>query len=126
MQKLTGPHRTYRTQLKALVKTALSATAVSTKKQPAFGRIVDLPGDHIVILTTTHNVEGKQIVEYHNLVTGEAIVGANIFRDFFAGTRDVVGGRSKPTKKNLRKLALSLRTNCQNQLDRWAETLLSE
>ena len=126
MQKLTGPHRTYRTQLKALVKTALSATAVSTKKQPAFGRIVDLPGDHIVALTTTHSVEGKQIVEYHNLVTGEAIVGANIFRDFFAGTRDVVGGRSKPTKKNLRKLALSLRTNCQNQLDRWAETLLSE
>ena len=76
---------------------------MSTKKQPAFGRIVDLPGDHIVALTTTHNVEGKQIVEYHNLVTGEAIVGANIFRDFFAGIQDIVGGRSATYEKKLAK-----------------------
>jgi uncharacterized protein YbjQ (UPF0145 family) len=47
-----------------------------------------------MIVTTTHDVQGRQIVEYHGLVTGEAILGANVFRDFFASVRDVVGGRS--------------------------------
>jgi uncharacterized protein YbjQ (UPF0145 family) len=47
-----------------------------------------------MIVTTTHDVQGRRIVEYHGLVTGEAILGANVFRDFFASVRDVVGGRS--------------------------------
>lgn len=47
-----------------------------------------------MIVTTTSDVQGRQIVEYHGLVTGEAILGANIFRDFFASVRDVVGGRA--------------------------------
>lgn len=47
-----------------------------------------------MIVTTTNSVEGRRIVEYHGLVTGEAILGANVFRDMFASVRDFVGGRS--------------------------------
>ncbi|MCR9064305.1 MAG: heavy metal-binding domain-containing protein [Cytophagales bacterium] len=47
-----------------------------------------------MLLTTTPNVEGKRITSYKGLVTGETIIGANIFKDFFAGIRDIVGGRS--------------------------------
>ena len=46
-----------------------------------------------MIVTTTHNVEGKQIVEYKQVVFGEVIAGANFMRDFFAGITDVIGGR---------------------------------
>jgi len=46
------------------------------------------------LLTTTPTLEGHEIVEYKGLVVGEAIIGANIFRDFLAAVRDVVGGRS--------------------------------
>jgi uncharacterized protein YbjQ (UPF0145 family) len=44
-------------------------------------------------ITTTPNIEGKQIKEYLGIVTGEAVVGANLFKDLFAGIRDIVGGR---------------------------------
>ena len=47
-----------------------------------------------MILTTTPSIEGKRITQYHGIVTGETIVGANIFRDIMAGIRDIVGGRS--------------------------------
>ncbi len=56
-----------------------------------------------MILTTTQNIEGKAIRTYHGIVTGEAIVGANIFRDFFAGIRDIVGGRSAAYEKELQR-----------------------
>ena len=56
-----------------------------------------------MILTTTNSIEGKTIREYCGVVTGEAIVGANIFRDFFAGIRDIVGGRSAAYEKELQK-----------------------
>ena len=56
-----------------------------------------------MILTTTNTIEGKTIREYCGVVTGEAIVGANIFRDFFAGIRDIVGGRSHAYEKELKK-----------------------
>lgn len=54
-----------------------------------------------MLLTTTPNVEGNPIREYHGVVTGEAILGANIFRDLFAGIRDIVGGRSAGYEKAL-------------------------
>ena len=54
-----------------------------------------------MIETTTPVVEGKTISNYYGVVTGEAIVGANIFRDFFAGIRDIVGGRSAAYEKEL-------------------------
>jgi len=55
-----------------------------------------------MIVTTTHGVEGKTIVEYKGIVTGEAILGANIFKDIFAGIRDIVGGRSATYENELR------------------------
>lgn len=53
--------------------------------------------------STTPSFEGYAIVEYCGVVTGEAILGANIFRDIFAGIRDIVGGRSGSYEKELRK-----------------------
>ncbi|PHP67230.1 hypothetical protein CSC94_09295 [Zhengella mangrovi] len=55
-----------------------------------------------MITTTTNTIEGHQIVEYRGIVTGEAILGTNIFRDLFAGIRDLVGGRSGSYEKVLR------------------------
>ena len=56
-----------------------------------------------MLVVTTNTIEGKRIVDYLGLVTGEAILGANIFRDFFAGIRDVIGGRSAAYEEELRK-----------------------
>jgi len=56
-----------------------------------------------MLVTTTPSIEGKKIVRYFGLVTGEAILGANIFKDFFAGIRDIVGGRSAAYEKELRQ-----------------------
>ncbi len=56
-----------------------------------------------MLVTTTNTVEGKKITKYYGLVSGEAILGANIFKDFFAGIRDIVGGRSAAYEKELRK-----------------------
>jgi uncharacterized protein YbjQ (UPF0145 family) len=56
-----------------------------------------------MLITTTSTLEGMKITRYLGLVTGEAILGANIFRDFFAGIRDVVGGRSASYESELRK-----------------------
>ncbi|MGH7544967.1 MAG: heavy metal-binding domain-containing protein [Gemmatimonadota bacterium] len=55
-----------------------------------------------MLVITTPGIEGKKIVAYHGIVSGEAILGANIFRDFFAGIRDIVGGRSAAYEKELR------------------------
>jgi uncharacterized protein YbjQ (UPF0145 family) len=55
-----------------------------------------------MLITTTPNIEGKRIREYRGIVTGEAIMGANMFRDLFAGVRDIVGGRSAAYEKELR------------------------
>ena len=56
-----------------------------------------------MIQSTTPSIEGKTIRQYHGVVTGEAILGANIFKDFFAGIRDIVGGRSAAYEKELHK-----------------------
>ena len=56
----------------------------------------------MLILTTPH-IEGKKIKKYLGLVSGEAIMGANIFKDFFAGIRDIVGGRSAAYEQELRR-----------------------
>ena len=55
-----------------------------------------------MIISTTSTLEGKTIVEYKGIVTGEAILGTNIFRDLFAGIRDLVGGRSGAYESVLR------------------------
>ena len=56
-----------------------------------------------MIVTTTPSVEGRRIKQYLGVVTGEAILGANLFKDIFAGIRDIVGGRSASYERELRK-----------------------
>jgi uncharacterized protein YbjQ (UPF0145 family) len=56
-----------------------------------------------VILTTTSTVEGHSVTRYHGIVTAEVIIGANIFRDLFAGIRDIVGGRSGSYERPLKE-----------------------
>ena len=56
-----------------------------------------------MILTTTQTVEGRTVAEYRGIVHGEAILGANIFKDLFAGIRDIVGGRSGAYEQELAK-----------------------
>lgn len=56
-----------------------------------------------MITTTTNTIEGKKASEYLGIVTGETIIGANIFKDLFASIRDIVGGRSGSYEKVLRE-----------------------
>lgn len=58
---------------------------------------------YIMILSTTPTIEGHTIREYKGVVTGETIIGANFVKDFFAGIRDIVGGRSGSYEKVLRE-----------------------
>jgi len=56
-----------------------------------------------MIVTTTPEVQGRPVQEYFGVVTGEAILGANVFRDVFAGIRDIIGGRSGSYERVLRE-----------------------
>jgi uncharacterized protein YbjQ (UPF0145 family) len=56
-----------------------------------------------MITSTTNTIEGREIAEYRGIVTGEAILGTNIFRDIIAGIRDIVGGRAGSYEKALRE-----------------------
>jgi uncharacterized protein YbjQ (UPF0145 family) len=72
-----------------------------------------------MIITTTPSIEGVRITKYLGVITGEAILGANIFRDMFAAVRDIVGGRSASYERELgkaREIALA-------ELEDWAEEL---
>lgn len=63
-----------------------------------------------MLITTTPSVEGRRIRTYHGIVVGEAILGANVFRDLFAGITDIIGGRSSAYEEELgraRQTALS-------------------
>jgi uncharacterized protein YbjQ (UPF0145 family) len=57
----------------------------------------------IMLLTTTSSIEGKRITRYCGVIAGEAILGANLFKDLFAGIRDLVGGRSATYEKELQR-----------------------
>ena len=56
-----------------------------------------------MLVTTTPTVDGKRITKYFGIVTGEAILGANVFKDVFAGIRDIVGGRSATYERELKR-----------------------
>lgn len=56
-----------------------------------------------MIVTTTPSIDGKRITQYCGVVAGEAILGANVFKDLFAGLRDIVGGRSGMYERELQK-----------------------
>lgn len=56
-----------------------------------------------MIITTTDGVEGRKVTHYLGIVSGEAVLGTNILRDFMAGIRDVIGGRAAGYEEELRK-----------------------
>lgn len=56
-----------------------------------------------MLLTTTSTLQGKEIEQYYGMVSGESIIGANILKDFMAGIRDIVGGRSGSYERVLRE-----------------------
>lgn len=56
-----------------------------------------------MIVTTTNNIEGKKAIKYLGIVSGEAIIGANFVKDFFASVRDIVGGRAGSYEEGLRE-----------------------
>lgn len=70
-----------------------------------------------MLVTTTNTLEGKRIVKYHGIVSGETIIGANIFRDFFAGIRDIVGGRAGSYEKVLRQAKESALAEMEEQAE---------
>ena len=72
----------------------------------------------MMILSTTPQIEGHTIREYKGVVTGETIIGANMFKDLFAGIRDIVGGRSGAYEKVLRE---AKDTSMQEMMDRARE-----
>jgi len=56
-----------------------------------------------ILVVTTNTLEGRRVIKYLGIVTGEAILGANLFKDLFAGIRDIVGGRSQAYEQELQK-----------------------
>lgn len=79
-----------------------------------------------MLVLSTPNIEGKRVTEYFGLVTGEAIMGANIFRDLFAGIRDIVGGRSGAYEEELRKAKqIAIREMVEEATARGANAVLS-
>ena len=79
-----------------------------------------------MLIVTTPQLEGRRISKYYGVVTGEAILGANIFRDFFAGIRDIVGGRSGSYEKELRKAkAMALDEMVEEARDLGADAIIA-
>ena len=68
----------------------------------ARGAVLEQGGVQMII-TTTQQIEGRTIARYLGIVSGEAILGANVFKDIFAGLRDIVGGRSAAYEQELRR-----------------------
>jgi len=78
-----------------------------------------------VIHSTTPTIQGKDITKYHGVVTGEAILGANIFKDIFASIRDIVGGRSAAYEEELhRARAIAFEEMSQQATDLGANAIL--
>ncbi len=78
-----------------------------------------------MIMSTTPSIEGQPIREYVGIVTGEAILGANLFRDFFAGITDIVGGRSGAYEQELERARdVALREMGQKAAERGADAVV--
>ncbi|MBR4300611.1 MAG: heavy metal-binding domain-containing protein [Bacteroidales bacterium] len=72
-----------------------------------------------MIITTTPNIEGKRIIDYKGVISGEVIVGINAFKDLFASVRNIIGGRSKSYEDELVKA----RAAAMKELEEQAEDL---
>ena len=68
-----------------------------------------------MLVTTTPIIEGKRIVKYYGIVSGETIIGANVFRDIFASIRDIVGGRFGAYEEVLRMAKIRLCRKCRHK-----------
>lgn len=78
-----------------------------------------------MIITTTNTIEGHTVLEYKGIVSGESIIGANVFRDFFASIRDIVGGRAGSYEEVLREAKdTALREMQENALQIGANAIL--
>jgi uncharacterized protein YbjQ (UPF0145 family) len=78
-----------------------------------------------MLVVTTPTIEDKKITNYMGIVSGEAIMGANIFKDFFAGIRDIVGGRSAAYEKELRRAKeVAIQEMCQEAQDMGANAVI--
>jgi uncharacterized protein YbjQ (UPF0145 family) len=77
------------------------------------------------LVVTTPSIEGRRVSRYLGLVSGEAILGANIFRDLFAGIRDIVGGRSVAYEEELRKAKAIAIQEMETRRSSWAPTSCS-
>ena len=75
-----------------------------------------------MLMTTTTSVEGQPVREYLGVVTGECIVGANIFKDLFAGIRDIVGGRAGAYENSLRDARQTALAELADEARTWAPT----
>ena len=75
-----------------------------------------------MIVTTTPTIEGRPIRTYHGIVTGEAIMGANVVRDFFASVTDIVGGRSGAYESKLQDARETALREMQDQAARLGAT----
>jgi uncharacterized protein YbjQ (UPF0145 family) len=71
-----------------------------------------------MIISTTHDIQGKSVTEYLGIVSGETIVGANIVSDIMAGVRDVVGGRSGAYEEHLRNARQSALEEMQEEAEK--------
>ncbi|HCK24546.1 MAG: heavy metal-binding domain-containing protein [Bacteroides graminisolvens] len=71
-----------------------------------------------MLITTTPTIEGKRITNYYGIVSGETIIGANVFRDLFASIRDIVGGRSGAYEEVLREAKETALREMQDQAAR--------
>ncbi len=56
-----------------------------------------------MLLSSTNSLENKKIIKYRGIVTGESLIGANVYKDLFSGVRDVVGGRTSKYEKEIEK-----------------------
>jgi uncharacterized protein YbjQ (UPF0145 family) len=84
------------------------------------------PGGDTMLVLTTPSIEGKKITDYLGIVSGEAILGANLFRDIFAGIRDIIGGRSVAYEEQLREAKqLAVREMAEEAAERGANAILS-
>jgi len=71
-----------------------------------------------MLISTTNTLEGHKILAYKGIVTGETILGTNIFRDFMAGIRDIVGGRSAAYEASLREARETAYAEMEHQAER--------
>jgi uncharacterized protein YbjQ (UPF0145 family) len=117
-------HEGFRPDLKAIAQRRVTRrilTAIIT-----LAMLKPMDGTPDIISTTTPSIDGTRIVRYLGIVSGEAILGANIFRDMFAGIRDIVGGRAGAYEQQLRQAkSIAIEEMVEQARERGANAIVS-